>query len=209
MSYSGTDEKLDFAKLSLPCATSLDSQIFKGNTSIKEINLVGSKIEAIETQSFDSSVLNKITIPSTIKRMGTNVFNNSKLLTEVYFYDNNNLTEITNGMFANCSSLSSVKLPKQITLINNNAFEKCSALSYIEIPENVTKINNAALRIGSEKQQATIKILNKHKIVTAGNANIINNTWLEKILVPQNLMNDYKQAPNWSQWATKIQGYEV
>ncbi len=46
--------------------------------------------------------------------------------------------------FQNCTSLTSVKLPKSLTAICNSAFKGCTALTSIVIPRNVTEIGAGA-----------------------------------------------------------------
>ena len=50
----------------------------------------------------------------------------------------NNITEITEHQYRDCSNIICVKIPNNITKIGNNAFRKCTNLKYIEIEPNST-----------------------------------------------------------------------
>lgn len=53
-------------------------------------------------------------------------------------------TEINSTTFAHCTSLETVKLPKNLTIIESYVFYDCPALKEITIPDSVTEINSSA-----------------------------------------------------------------
>lgn len=55
-----------------------------------------------------------------------------------------NLTSIGVSMFENCSSLETINLPEVLTTIEPNAFSGCSSLSSINLPEKLTSIGSSA-----------------------------------------------------------------
>ena len=69
-------------------------------------------------------------------------FNNCTQLTEIEGMEYLNASEVTNSnlMFRNCSSLTSITLPNDLTTIGQYAFSSCSALTSINIPESVTSV---------------------------------------------------------------------
>ena len=54
------------------------------------------------------------------------------------------VTEIGNGAFYRCTSLSKVKLPNGVTKIGDSAFDRCENLTEIVIPDSVTEIGWSA-----------------------------------------------------------------
>ena len=56
----------------------------------------------------------------------------------------NATTNIGKSIFEDCSALTSVKLPTDLTIIPDNMFSGCSALSTLDIPSKVTKIGVSA-----------------------------------------------------------------
>ncbi len=55
-----------------------------------------------------------------------------------------NVTSIGSGAFGDCTSLTSVTIPKTVTSIGYRAFERCTGLTSITIPEGVTSIDDVA-----------------------------------------------------------------
>jgi hypothetical protein len=51
-----------------------------------------------------------------------------------------NITVITNGLFQNCTGLTSVTIPSSVTSIGENAFRECQSLTSVIIPNSVTNI---------------------------------------------------------------------
>lgn len=76
--------------------------------------------------------------------IGTGLFTGCPALKEVSFSG----TEITNGMFKDCSALSKISIPNAVD-IRDNAFSGCSALSNIESPIFKTVGSSAFLNCSS------------------------------------------------------------
>lgn len=91
------------------------------NTGIKEIAFAeGATPEAISDYAFlNCDSLSTITLPNSIKSLGT-------------------------GAFYDCDTLKTVKLPTGITKIAKQAFYHCGFLQSITIPQNVTEIGAEA-----------------------------------------------------------------
>ena len=75
---------------------------------------------------------------------GSNVFMNCFYLKNVMFGKNSQLTNISDGMFSGCGSLTSINIPYGVTSISTNMFYECNSLKNITIPDSVTSIGSSA-----------------------------------------------------------------
>ncbi len=110
--------------------------------------LGGKTVTALEGQLFtdisSSLFLSDVTLPDTIKKIGTNAFRNCTNLSSINFPEG--LTEIGAGAFISCNSLKSAPIPDSVTAIGENAFYG-SGLTSVTIPKNVESL--AASAFGS------------------------------------------------------------
>ena len=109
--------------------------------------------------------------------------------------------EISAGMFAHCSNLAIVSLPKKLNGFGTDAFINCNLLLELNIPSTVTYASGSSLRIGSNNNKA-IFYLNRTKADGARmtiQPSTFNATWVDKIIVPQGEREFYtaNDATNW------------
>ena len=120
---------------------------------------------------YGCSGLTSVTIPNLVTSIGTNAFYGCSGLTSVRLNSNaivssyysssstigsifgsqveeyiigDNVTSIGNNAFWNCTSLTSVTIPKSVTSIGSQAFSGCSGLTSVIIPNSVTSIGGGA-----------------------------------------------------------------
>lgn len=100
-------------------------------------------LKKIGSNAFENRVnLREINIPESVSEIGEEAFLNCNELREITLPDT--LTIISMGMFHGCSSLKTVNMPNSITIIEDQAFWDCGEIETINIPENVKKIGNMA-----------------------------------------------------------------
>ena len=82
-----------------------------------------------------------ISIPSSVRKIGDNVFSGSEGLTSVVIPSS--VTIIGAGAFRNCKSLENVEFenPSGLKTIGRDAFQHCESLRYFELPASVTNID--------------------------------------------------------------------
>ena len=68
----------------------------------------------------------------------------------------NNVTSIGDQAFRNCTGLTSITIPNSVTSIDSSAFDGCSGLTSITIPDSVTDIGHFAFYNCSELASITI-----------------------------------------------------
>ena len=82
-----------------------------------------------------------VLIPSTVRKIGDNVFSNSVGLTSVVIPAS--VTTIGSGAFRNCEDLENVEFgnPSGLKTIGKDAFQHCGSLKYVQLPASVTRID--------------------------------------------------------------------
>lgn len=171
---------------------------------------------------YDTPLDGEIVIPETVTTLETAAFFKTKITKATI---PQNLTEITNRLFCDCTSLVEVNIPPNLVKIDQYAFhgcpfksidlsvntlqtigewafDNCYELTNMIIGAGVTSIGNYALRIGSTTNKATIRFLGTTP-PTIQSSTIGNN--VEKIIVPIGCGDVYKSATNFSAKADIIE----
>ena len=144
---------------------------FDGCKGIRQIQLP-ENLETIGEWAFSATRIAEVTLPASVKSVGSGAFaRNSYLETvniqwcnatmgESVFFNcerletiqlNDNMLEIPQNMFGYCKALKKIKLPKNLKQIADGAF--CgTGLTEIEIPESVTRIGEQAFAFTNLKK---------------------------------------------------------
>lgn len=102
-------------------------------------------VRVIPNQAFMGlSLLESVTLPNTITKMGTNVFKGCTNLVNVTLP--NQLTSLPAGTFDGCYNLPSVSLAEGYTIIEKCAFRSCNKLSAIPNVNKLDSIGNEAFK---------------------------------------------------------------
>ena len=107
-----------------------------------------------EVGSFDSKILEEITIPNSVIVICKSAFSGCTALTSVTIPDG--VTSIGDNAFEYCTSLTSITIPDSVTSIGDNAFRSCDALTSITIPDSVTSIGDSAFEYCTSLTSITI-----------------------------------------------------
>ena len=184
--------------IDLPKCTSIESNAFSGCTNLTTIDLP--KCTSIESNAFsDCTSLTTIDLPECTS-IDYSAFYNCTSLTTINLPE---CTSIDYSAFYNCTSLTTINLP-ECTSIGNNAFRGCTNLTTVNLPE-CTYIDSYAFRGCTN---LTTMILSNNQVVTLeanfsfSNSPIANGTGY--IYVPDNLVDSYKTANDWSSYANQI-----
>lgn len=120
--------------------TSLGGQsTFRQCYALEEITLPSS-LTAICNYAFLSSGLTQITIPASVTAINDGVFQNCSDLTSVTFAAGSALTKLGGSAFFGCGSLPAIALPDTLTTIGGDCFLNCGSLTALEISAGVTSI---------------------------------------------------------------------
>ena len=188
------------------------------------------KITKIGSNAFSQcSNLKTIKIPNGITRLESYTFYYCENLQTVELPDS--LTYIGTNQFASCSNLEHITIPDKVTAIGDYSFQRCTKLKTIQLPVNLKSIYGSLFRycenlteliypgdIGMisnnvmEYCSNLTKVVfpNNTKVPTLSNKNSFQSTPIASgtgyIYVPDNLVNSFKTATNWSIYANQIKG---
>ena len=109
---------------------------FLKHSAIKEIDLSKTNISSIHQEAFfDCENLEKIILPSSLSKIGSNAFTYCEKLKEIDL-SNTKIEVIRNETFVHCINLSKIFFPDTLKRIDNFVFYNCKNLKEITIPNN-------------------------------------------------------------------------
>ena len=94
------------------------------------------------TNSYDRSIIQRVTMPDSVKRIRLMAFADCPNLSEVYL--SNALTNIGLSAFEHCGSLKSIDIPGTVDVIDRYAFFGCSNMVDLVIGNGVREIGDGA-----------------------------------------------------------------
>ena len=191
--------KKSLTSINLPACTNIDSHTFGECTSLTSIDLP--VCTSIGSYAFNSCTsLTSIDLPICTS-IDSSTFGECTSLTSI------NLpvcTSIGSFAFDSCTSLTSINL-QVCTSIGYAAFGECTSLTSINLPV-CTSIGPSTFENCTTLK--SIKLTNATKICTLSNSDAFNNTPIANkagyIYVPDELVEQYKKATNWSVYASQI-----
>lgn len=115
-----------------------------------------------------------------------------------------NIESIPNSMCQNCVKLKKIIFPRLTGAVGISSFQTCTSLEYADIGE-AASLGAAAFH--GCRPLSTL-IVRKNDIVSLGSTNTLGSTLIASgtgfIYVPDNLVEQYKAATNWSTYASQI-----
>lgn len=167
-------------KLTIPAtvtAIGKDSFVGCGNGEL----IVNCDISATTyDNNFGGMTFTKLTISDEVTQIGQYCFNNCSSLTSVKLPAA--LTEIGDEAFRGCVSLKGITLPSTLTKFGVNAFYGCTSLTSITIPEGVTVVGG----FGGCTALETVVLPNS---CTTINGNAFSSTAIANITIPNSVTN--------------------
>lgn len=223
--FRGAGSSEGFTVIVAENVTQIPERLFS-ESYVTEIVFQGdSACETIGVQAFSlCTSLTSVTIPDSVTFIDAYAFKECTGLTSVTFAEESQLTTIE-GVFYNCTGLTSIEIPASVTSIGNYAFASCTSLTSIEIPASVTSIGTSAFNscksltsielpdsvtsiginaFASCTSLASIEIQSE-TLVTYGSNMLSRCDALTAIYVPADLVDSYKAAAYWRNFADIIQ----
>lgn len=104
-----------------------------------------STLKTLSDYAFLNCGLTQIKLPAGLQSIGSQAFSSTSL-SSVDMSALTSLTKMGAGIFSDCKSLESIKLPSNMTTIPQSLVENCTNLTSIDIPATVTAIKTSAFR---------------------------------------------------------------
>ena len=140
--YNTTTEIVIPNKICGKIVVGIGRNVFSGNSMVQKIT-IPSTVTSIGDCAFQGcSSLGSITIPNTVTSIGDYAFNFCSSLGSITIP--NSVTSIGKGAFCDCESLYRVTISSGVQKIEDNTFKNCSKLSDVTIPSSVTSIGGYA-----------------------------------------------------------------
>lgn len=152
------------------------------------------------------STMTTLTIPNSVTSLGQYaVYDNDNLIT---VNGGTGLISLGNYCFYGCANLKNVYL-KSIEIIGGYSFDSCAALTSIVLPSSINNIQAYSFR----NTNLTTLVIKATTPPTIRSTSWLNNTPIANgngyIYVPNSVVNDYKNANNWTNLASQIKGYDI
>ena len=118
-------------------------------------------ITEIGNYAFASSALSTITLPSTVTKLGTHIFEECGSLLSIDLSQlSSSITELPESMFENCNELKPFSIPEHVTSIASRCFYGCRVFHPVVIPKTITKIGDLAFAAVAYMQVLSIEATN-------------------------------------------------
>lgn len=165
-------------------------------------NLVASWDTLVNTYGMDCTIDYNFLASSTTTSPSYVLTNNNTLVNGVNLIIGDGVTKIGDFAFFYCSSLTNIEIPDSVTSIGACAFEGCKSLISITIGNSVTSIGDYAFKFCSSLKRVSFST---HTAVPTIQSGVFSDTHSDlQIKVPANLIDSWKNATNWSNYADKI-----
>ena len=165
--------------------------------------IIPNSVTQISDYMFGYSGLYNITIPNSITKIGMYSFQYCQKIRGIIGLEN--VVEIGKYAFAYCYSLVNIIIPDGPTILYEATLLSCYSLAKVTVPSSVTKIESKVFR--DCYNVAVYDFMSHISIPTLDSPSAFSNIPADCIIkVPASLSSSWKQATNWSTYASQIVG---
>ena len=200
----------ELAEITIPSdITQIKNYTFSGNPLLTSATIHDSVTSIGNSAFYNCTSLTNIAIPNSVTSIGNSVFYNC--IGELQIdspvvntdYDTSNYPA-SNGWLIG-AKFTKLIFGENVTNIGDYAFSDCTSLTSITIPDSVTSIGDYAFCDCTSLKE----VYCKPTTPPSGDSNMFyNNASGRKIYVPRASVDDYKAASDWSDYADDIEPYD-
>ena len=185
------DEFSNVEKLVLPEGLEkIGSYVFYGQNKLKDI-IIPSTVKSIGEAAFSRTSIQKMNVPSGIKKIEHLVFANCKELSELTLPSD--LIELSTMAIYNCDKLTKLDLPNTLEIIGSQALASCDGLKNISLPASLSDIDGNAF---SGKRVETITIDKNNNNFVVENNIIFSKDKTKLVLYPDSKAEETYTVPS-------------
>ncbi|MDE6638253.1 MAG: leucine-rich repeat domain-containing protein [Muribaculaceae bacterium] len=171
--------------------TYIPAGCFSG-TAITDLSFLPSTIETVGTIDHNLAIslapgvfgnclqLKNVTLPVSVKYIGTNTFSDCTNLSHVTLHEG--IVLIGRGTFSRCTSLESVTIPSTVTTLGSNLFARDTNLKSVTMPDGISFIGKSAFEYTSLTEITLPLDLESIRM------GLFNNTPIESLSIPAKVM---------------------
>ena len=189
-------------KTSKPVAAGTDythTYTTAGTYTASFVNLNGDGL-TIGASAFQSNnYITKVHVGKKVVEFGGAAFDACPNLTYVYMTEGNRT--FGNFIFRSCTSITQASIPEGTTALGRGIFQNCTGLIQLTLPSTLTSFGNNLCNGCSNIKNFIIN--NPVSVVTIGTTPVSTNANLY-IIVPRNLLADYKADSSWSAYSNYL-----
>ena len=151
--------------------------------------------------SFDGAGITFLRVPEGVTALQSQFVYSCKKLERIVIP--RGVKTIGESAFSTCQSLLEVEIPEGVAAIPNGCFYMCSSLCRIDFPSTVTSIGRHALYTGSAMNKLILDFRAARQVPTLDDS-MSGYIYCSKVIVPDELYDEWKAASSWSAYASKI-----
>lgn len=158
--------------------------------------LTGSEIP--DYSNFGNVYATSLKFNNTVIRIGDSAFKDWSYALSLEL--SNTVKNIGNGAFSSWIRATTLIIPEGVETIGSECFDHWLVLKTLTLPSSITSISTAAFNYCSALEKITVNAINPPNMTGAAFWDTNN----APIYVPQQSVNEYKAAPNWSNYSSRI-----
>ena len=175
-------EPAENTQMVIPEGTKVVAGVLYATKNITSVSFPSS-LKTIGARAFDSTGIKDLVFPASVNKL---YINGSSAFTSEGSYETVDMSQCAieeilspySGVFYNCSSLKTLKLPKNLNYLPVPLCNNCSALTTVVMPDNIERFSGYAFR--SCRNIETLRIPDSTKKIEGSLLGVLENSYSDK-----------------------------